>query len=285
MYNQQSFVPDQIANIVDCITTGITFHIRDDFSTDKTYQILQEEHIPGLELRRNAKNLGVRENLIRLVADSDADYLAFSSGDDFISPTVLAAAQQLLSEAQPDILISKAIRVPFEKALAITQVPENTLLKYNLGGLIKHQEVMDGDIMDAKELFRFGAVMPGFFWLQGMIIKKHIILEAGFPKFGEVDDWGLFHNIALLCQKKSIRLARLNNILGVIGAVENSLGSQIDLQFKRQIDAIAHYWDDQFKKDALINVLAKKMITYKETDVTYDHLIKLLKNIFSAGKR
>lgn len=286
MYNQHSFVPDQIANMAACIALGSRFYIRDDFSTDNTYQFLQENQISGLELRRNAKNLGVRENLIKLVEDADTDieYLAFSAGDDLINPNCLAAAQQLLAEEQPDILIAKAIRVPFEKALAVTKVPENILLKYNLRGLIKHQEIMDGDILEAEELFKFSAVMPGFLWLQGLIIKKDFVLEAGFPELGDVDDWGLFHNIALLCQKQNIKLARLNSILGVCGAVEDSLGSQIDIQFRRQIDAIAHYWDEQFKRDALINVVIKKLSTYRETHVTYDHIMEVLKNTFNTGR-
>ncbi|HFU4451875.1 TPA: glycosyltransferase family 2 protein [Streptococcus suis] len=100
-YNGQQFLVEQIRSIQDQTYTDWTLLIRDDGSSDKTKEILQDfasqdSRICLIDVEET-ENLGVIKSFHRLVHYEQADYYFFSDQDDVWLPDKLAVS---LQEAQ-----------------------------------------------------------------------------------------------------------------------------------------------------------------------------------------
>ncbi|HFI0231865.1 TPA: glycosyltransferase family 2 protein [Streptococcus suis] len=100
-YNGQQFLAEQIRSIQDQTYTDWTLLIRDDGSSDRTREILQDFASQDSRIRlidvEQTKNLGVIKSFYRLVHYDQADYYFFSDQDDVWLPDKLAVS---LQEAQ-----------------------------------------------------------------------------------------------------------------------------------------------------------------------------------------
>lgn len=100
-YNGQQFLAEQIRSIQDQTYTDWTLLVRDDGSSDKTREILQDFASQDSRIRlidvEETKNLGVIKSFHRLVHYEQADYYFFSDQDDVWLPDKLAIS---LQEAQ-----------------------------------------------------------------------------------------------------------------------------------------------------------------------------------------
>ncbi|HFU4204685.1 TPA: glycosyltransferase family 2 protein [Streptococcus suis] len=100
-YNGQQFLAEQIRSIQDQTYTDWTLLIRDDGSSDKTREILQDFASQDSRIRlidvEETKNLGVIKSFHRLVHYEQADYYFFSDQDDVWLPDKVELS---LQEAQ-----------------------------------------------------------------------------------------------------------------------------------------------------------------------------------------
>ncbi|HFI0214489.1 TPA: glycosyltransferase family 2 protein [Streptococcus suis] len=100
-YNGQQFLAEQIRSIQDQTYTDWTLLVRDDGSSDKTREILQDFASQDSRIRlidvEETKNIGVIKSFHRLVHYEQADYYFFSDQDDVWLPDKLAVS---LQEAQ-----------------------------------------------------------------------------------------------------------------------------------------------------------------------------------------
>ncbi|HFI0453136.1 TPA: glycosyltransferase family 2 protein [Streptococcus suis] len=100
-YNGQQFLAEQIRSIQDQTYTDWTLLVRDDGSSDKTREILQDFASQDSRIRlidvEETKNLGVIKSFHRLVHYEQADYYFFSDQDDVWLPDKIAVS---LQEAQ-----------------------------------------------------------------------------------------------------------------------------------------------------------------------------------------
>lgn len=100
-YNGQQFLAEQIRSIQEQTYTDWTLLVRDDGSSDKTKEILQEFAIQDSRIRlidlEEQNNLGVIKSFHRLLQYEKADYYFFSDQDDVWLPDKLAVS---LQEAQ-----------------------------------------------------------------------------------------------------------------------------------------------------------------------------------------
>ena len=279
-YNQAIYASDVLKNIEECLNGFIYFYIRDDCSTDNTYETLAAGEGRFVKVARNSSNVGVRENSKRLLRDCQADYVAFSGGDDFVSPAAVRDLMTLINDEAPDMVLMKVLRVPVEKALAASRLPDGSFDKSHNNPLVKNGGVFSKRWSNINELLDASAVMPGYVWLQGAVIKKEIAAEAGYLKSGSVDDWGLLHNIAVLNKARPLNCVLLDRVFGVVGDTPNSLGSQINKQFSRQIQAVHTLWDPSYQKVALLNVVEKKISAFRGTDMSYRDMVETFKATF-----
>lgn len=279
-FNQAEYAEDTLINIKECLNGMTHFYIRDDCSSDHTYEILAEGRSPFVHVNKNLENLGARENSKRLLDDCETDYVAFTGGDDFICPATLGTVMNMINQTAPDIIFMKVLRIPVEKALLASRLPDGSFDKNNKNPLIKNGLIFSENWPSMTDLLDASAVVPGLVWLQGTVIKRTIVDEAGYIEGGEIDDWGLLHNISLLNKKAPLDCVLLDTVFGVVGDAPASLGSQINQQFSRQINAVHSYWHPSYKKAALLNVIAKKISTYRDAEISYDEIAQNLKAIF-----
>ena len=103
----------------------------------------------------------------------------------------------------------------------------------------------------------------------------------GMPQQADhgVDDWGLFHNIALEAQIQNVSVLFLNKVISFITFDQSSRGQDHLNQIERQVIAVDKYWDDVFKKDAMINVITKKILANKDSNKTYKDLKATIQKI------
>jgi len=108
--------------------------------------------------------------------------------------------------------------------------------------------------------------------MQATIFRASLVKKVGFSEFDGVDDWGLFHNIALEAQIQELSVKFLDIKISFVSYDQNSRGQDHLKQITRQVIAVDRYWDNIFKKDAMMNVIIKKILVNKESNKTYEDL-------------
>jgi len=123
--------------------------------------------------------------------------------------------------------------------------------------------------------------MPGALWLQGVILRTSLLKEIPKMESRGVDDWGVFHNLAVYAQERPLRTKFSKQIISLLAVIPNSRGSQVENQLTRQLTAVANDWHPSFRKTALINVLEKKLKQFQNSNLDAGEVISVLKKSFS----
>ena len=99
-YNGEKYIKEQIESILNQKEVEIALLIRDDGSTDKTIQILEELAMNNENITvYKDENLGPARSFMDLIEKSDEyDYYAFSDQDDVWKPKKLISAINKLKE-------------------------------------------------------------------------------------------------------------------------------------------------------------------------------------------
>ena len=80
-YNQRHCAPDVVSNLRELEGDDCAFFVRDDCSTDGTFEYFQAAKIRNLHLQGNEKRLGSRKNSIELYSSVDTEYMVCKGGD------------------------------------------------------------------------------------------------------------------------------------------------------------------------------------------------------------
>ena len=272
-YNQEVLIEDVIENMIECSSDDVRFYVRDDCSTDGTYSKLKQSESKNIAVAVNEKNIGARENTVRILKQITEDYVGFSAGDDFLCPDALIDAGRILREHSPDIIFFKIIRVPSDRALSVSRLPDGAFNKTINNPLIRNAEIGARKWSGACELLEACAVYPGLVWMQGAIIRRSLATEAGFLQTGTVDDWGLLHNLAMISRSRHLSFIIRDKVLAVTCVSPDSLGNDPVRQLRSQIEAIDRYWANDLKKTALLNVMKKKIRYYEQSELDYRHVV------------
>lgn len=106
-YNVELFVVEAIESILNQTFSDFELIIIDDYSTDKTWEILQEYATKDkrVTLYRNEKNLGISKTRNKLIEFAKAKYVVWQDADDISFPYRLGH-QYAFMELHPEIGIS-----------------------------------------------------------------------------------------------------------------------------------------------------------------------------------
>lgn len=87
-YNGKKFITEQIESILDQSFQDFEIIIRDDCSTDGTYDLLRQfaRKDSRIIIKKNEHNLGFSKNFKLIVDDCTGKYIAFSDQDDIWEP-------------------------------------------------------------------------------------------------------------------------------------------------------------------------------------------------------
>lgn len=266
-YNQRDCVEQLMSNINDCIGEGRRFYIHDDGSTDGTFDLCSHFSCADIEVLTNPKNMGSRLNSIRALEGCRDEYFICKGGDDLIYGPALDKAEEIIEAEKPDLILCKAAYVAFEIALELSRHAD--LCKRLKSECVKNSIVFEKRWANPQSLFDAAASVPGLLWTQGLIARTSVLRRSGFLPGGEVDDWGLLHNLAVLTRHEDLKVVYLDDILAIIGFVKGSQGGDPTRQLCRQLHAIEHYWHDDLKKAAFCNSILKKISGFMQSDVSY----------------
>lgn len=281
-YQQEALCERMIANIESYASPDIHVLIQDDCSTDNTYQILHQkfENHPWVKVLRTDRNLGPTGNSSTLIEKASAEYALGIGGDDFISPTEIRQAVQQLLQLPTDLAVFPCAHASLE---CIDQV-----LFGQSGSLNRDQFLVRNAEYAAKKLpldenffFRI-ATIPGALWGQGTIFRSDLLKKIQLIKSEHVDEWGIFHNLAVYALDKPVRANAYSQVISLLAVMPDSRGSDPVRQLNRQVNAVIHHWHPRFKKPALINVLAKKLEQFRHSNFDAEYLVSVLKQSLTA---
>jgi len=278
LYNQPEFVPEIIENAKSMAGYGVISYLQDDCSTDETFALLKSlgESASGVAISKTLENGGCRANLADILQKADTEYILFKGGDDYIvTPSIEKVLSDIERAPNTDICIYCCAHVKKEAAFRAAMEP-------NINSNLQLQQCRNYWLMEknwgtALELLEACSRLPASLWVQGMVIKTSVAKKAGFLPAGRIDDWGLIHNLALLCGTKELNIELRPEILSVLSVVPSSQGQDVITQLMEQTLAIENYWSDNLKKEALLNVLAKKMMQMQKLDIDYSSVKSSIK--------
>lgn len=278
LYNQARFVPAIIENSKSVADYGVISYLQDDCSTDETFDLLKNlgESASGLEISKTVENSGCRANLADMLQRADTEYILFKGGDDFIvTPSIEIVLSDIERAPNTDIFIYCCAHMKKEAAFRAAMEP-------NIKSILQLTDCRNYWLMEknwdaALELLESCARLPASLWVQGMVIRTSVAKEAGFLPAGKIDDWGMIHNLAVLCGNRDLNIELRPEILSVLSVVPGSQGHDVTAQLLEQTFAIENYWSENLKKEALLNVLVKKMMQMQKLDIDYSSVKSSIK--------
>jgi len=105
-YNHEKFIRQALDGIImQKVNFSWELIIADDFSTDKTRDIIleyKEKHHDFIKLIFQKKNVGPAINFIELISDPISKYIAYLEGDDYWTDSLKLQKQVDFLEANPD---------------------------------------------------------------------------------------------------------------------------------------------------------------------------------------
>ncbi|KRM84215.1 glycosyltransferase, group 2 family protein [Limosilactobacillus coleohominis DSM 14060] len=114
-YNGDKYLKTQIQSIINQKYTNWHLYIRDDGSTDKTIEIIEEfeKKEPRISFfnRKNIKNVGVTRSFIDLLNNVNADYYMFSDQDDYWMPNKISICLNKISKVSGPTCVFTELQV------------------------------------------------------------------------------------------------------------------------------------------------------------------------------
>jgi len=103
-YNAEKYIGDAIESVLDQTFTDFEFIIIDDFSTDRTWRIIQEyaRKDKRITVLRNDRNLGVSLTRNKLIMLSEGKYIVWQDSDDISMPYRIAHQYDFM-EKHPEV--------------------------------------------------------------------------------------------------------------------------------------------------------------------------------------
>lgn len=97
-YNGEEFIEEQISSITRQTGVDVSIYIRDDGSTDKTFEVIKKINNPCIKFIYQGENLGYGKSFLELVnkVPLTYDYYSFSDQDDYwLSKKLISAVEKL----------------------------------------------------------------------------------------------------------------------------------------------------------------------------------------------
>jgi glycosyltransferase involved in cell wall biosynthesis len=280
-YNQANLCGRIIANIESYVSENIGVLIQDDCSSDGTYELLAEhfKNHSYVTVIRNQENLGASRNSASIISKATGEYSLNLGGDDFVIPEEINRALQLLKDEAIDVGIFKCAHSDVATIDYILFGQKQATEKITV--YVKNDQYANEKNINHSEFYRSIATTPGALWGQGIIFRTDLLKSIQFMDSENVDEWGLFHNLAVHSQSNYLKTKSFQPVISLLAVLQNSRGSNVQAQLTRQLSAVANNWHESYRKSALINVLEKKLRQFRNSDLDANEIIFALKNSFS----
>ena len=133
-FNSEKSIRNALESIINQDYKNFEFLVLDDFSTDNTYEIIQEYSKTDNRVRiyKNEKNIGLTKSLNILIKNSKGDYIARQDADDVSLKNRLDIQIERIIKKQLDFVISRAIIKDTNKTIPGLSyfIPNKLAMKY-----------------------------------------------------------------------------------------------------------------------------------------------------------
>jgi glycosyltransferase involved in cell wall biosynthesis len=280
-YKQEHLCQRIITNIESYVSENVEVLIQDDCSPDRTYELLAKhfDGHPFVSVFRNETNLGASRNSASLISKATSEYVLNLGGDDFIVAEELQKAIALLAANPVDVGIFNCAHT--DLAIIDHLILGKPKTTDNLNIFLRNNQFTEATNFSDTNFYEQIATMPGALWGQGVVFRTSLLKQIQLLESGNVEEWGLFHNLAVHAQSHPLRTRVFKPIVSLLAVLRNSRGSDVEAQLTRQLCAVINDWHASYRKTALINVLEKKLKQFRNSSLGADEVVLALKNSFS----
>ena len=116
-FNNERTVSNAVESILSQTYKNIELLILDDGSTDKTYEILQNEFKENktVKIFRNKRNIGLTKSLNILINKSNGFFIARQDADDISLPNRILEQINFLNKYDLDVCTTRSINMETKK--------------------------------------------------------------------------------------------------------------------------------------------------------------------------
>ena len=261
-YNGEKYLVEQLDSIINQTYRNWNLLIRDDNSTDKTLEIIQNYHKKDKRikiLKDNKGNLGIVRNFEELLKSSESEFIMFSDQDDIWVENKLDMYLKMIEKIKnkgfmihSDAILfdknkSNILKETFISKKAINRGLENVFFNYFVQG---------ATILISKEIKNFILPFPKEVYLHDRYI--HLISELFFER--------IFVNKALIYYRQ-----HGDNQIGAKNTIRELLSKRYFDERDRQLIKIIYN-----KYGSLLTEDKKKLIEeyFKITDIRKSRFIR-----------
>jgi glycosyltransferase involved in cell wall biosynthesis len=260
-YNQKHYADALLNNISSYASQNVEVIISDDCSSDGSELYFNSRiSSPFVKYIRLKNNVGPRLNADQAAKASTGRYLIFSAGDDFMLPKELTElAERINCDTQLYIcggFYSSRHEVLNAMKRGRFEEPPRVLNRFT-----------NSEISNPVSFMSALATRPGYLWLQGVCLSRALFDRAGFLPSGEIDDWGLLHNLTREFIERPFKIEIYKVPICAVCANEGSFGRHALKQAERQLSAVVDHWHPNLNVEAFHQVMAKKLLRHPNKDL------------------
>ena len=263
-YNGEKYLVEQLDSIINQTYHNWNLLIRDDNSTDKTLEIIQNYHKKDKRikiLKDNKGNLGIVRNFEELLKSSESEFIMFSDQDDIWVENKLDVYLKMIEKIKNKGFMIHSDAILFDKnksnILKDTFISKKAINK-GLENVFFNYFVQGATILISKEIKNFILPFPKEVYLHDRYI--HLISELFFER--------IFVNKALIYYRQ-----HGDNQIGAKNTIRELLSKRYFDERDRQLIKIIYN-----KYGSLLTEDKKKLIEeyFKITDIKKNRFNRFL---------
>lgn len=263
-YNGEKYLVEQLDSIINQTYHNWNLLIRDDNSTDKTLEIIQNYHKKDKRikiLKDNKGNLGIVRNFEELLKSSESEFIMFSDQDDIWVENKLDMYLKMIEKIKNKGFMIHSDAILFDKnksnILKDTFISKKAINK-GLENVFFNYFVQGATILISKEIKNFILPFPKEVYLHDRYI--HLISELFFER--------IFVNKALIYYRQ-----HGDNQIGAKNTVRELLSKRYFDERDRQLIKVIYN-----KYGSLLTEDKKKLIEeyFKITDIEKNRFNRFL---------
>ena len=263
-YNGEKYLVEQLDSIINQTYHNWNLLIRDDNSTDKTLEIIQNYHKKDKRikiLKDNKGNLGIVRNFEELLKSSESEFIMFSDQDDIWVENKLDMYLKMIEKIKNKGFMIHSDAILFDKnksnILKDTFISKKAINK-GLENVFFNYFVQGATILISKEIKNFILPFPKEVYLHDRYI--HLISELFFER--------IFINKALIYYRQ-----HGDNQIGAKNTIRELLSKRYFDERDRQLIKVIYN-----KYGSLLTEDKKKLIEeyFKITDVKKNRFKRFL---------
>ena len=263
-YNGEKYLVEQLDSIINQTYRNWNLLIRDDNSTDKTLEIIQNYHKKDKRikiLKDNKGNLGIVRNFEELLKSSESEFIMFSDQDDIWVENKLDMYLKMIEKIKNKGFMIHSDAILFDKnksnILKDTFISKKAINK-GLENVFFNYFVQGATILISKEIKNFILPFPKEVYLHDRYI--HLISELFFER--------IFVNKALIYYRQ-----HGDNQIGAKNTIRELLSKRYFDERDRQLIKVIYN-----KYGSLLTEDKKKLIEeyFKITDIEKNRFNRFL---------